>query len=1353
MADEAEIKGKIEIEGARQSAAELAAVGEAFDKTGQKAKGAAEAAATSGSAWSKFKQDFASGFNFSAGLSAFNLLSDGLRNFGSMAITAATEYETAMNLLQAATGGTAAEMAAFGDRARELGSDLSLPATSAGGAATAMLELSKAGLSVDESMNAAKGTLQLAATEMMKESEAAQITAGALNTFGLAGNQATAVADKLAAGSNASAASVRSLAAGIQQAGFAFSANNQSLDDLVTSLAALSNVGLTGSDAGTALKNAMIQLAAPTQQSAALMERLGFNAFDAQGQMKPMEQLIGELQTALSGMTDQERNAALNTIFLSDGMKAMIPLLDLGTQGFSDLRGQVNEQGAAAKMAEAQTKGLAGAMAGLTSAAESLAVEALVPLLPAITAVVTALATGVGSITTAAGAVADNLVPALVIMSPVIAALAVTHLPAMIVSLQASATAAYSAAAAFIAANLPVIALTASLAAIVGVAKYFMDTASEATAGLFAQSEAYQGATKALEDYRKAQENTAQSLKGVGAADAAELERLTRLYEEKLKRATGDGVGNWFKAAFDSDEVTQNQIAELQQYESAIAIVEGRLSRTTTTINTNTEAAKQNDNAMALSRMGLVNYATTSEDSAKKMAAAYRATQEEIDAANKAIEKILANGPQAMGDIGSLAADFMIERENAAAAHEAKLAELRAKGNTEAVNEEIKAYQTREQTAANSYANQQAAQREHLGRMLIDWVNAQAQMNPAFAEKSAELIGLIEERYGVIASSAEKAFGSNIGAFSGFVDGTIGSIEELDAVLAKNEQQFIANEVAARKLNNKYTTELELKYERGEIDLPTYQQQLAEVPQRVHTQLEADARVAAAQAQKADDQYRRIERNIETEITANNSKATSAAQATGGAYKTYVPSVVTTNAEFTGDGAIADARTVGANLGLGMIQGMQSVAGRVANTMSGLVNNALAAAKSTGIIRSPSYKFDLEVGQPIGEGVAQGIDKSRPKAETAMEKTVNSIAKEYSRHARDMEKLNSSHAAELANIWERYYDDLDKQTRKFNGDKFDQQLDFYEGIADLDAADRAAAMERQRAAWDVAQQMAQEGRAAEAAAYYEAAIREIEADTERGERIKQIAQDIADSKKALAEATSDEERARIEEEIRQLESRKQYLEEVDQQRDQLAAERLKQQQEADDSLAKQRDESLEKENADFSEAQQKLVDDFTTAVETIINGEERQLDAHLRYAQSIVDSYNTMIAIADKLKASIPSAAEATGAAEAPADGSHAGGLESVPSTMRGYYRANLHPKEGVLTAEENTAWRWLQGKTNQEPSAGVMPQRLRSLDDGGGDVHINGPLIGQAIINNEMDIEVVAEQIWQKIKRKKGGR
>lgn len=336
-----------------------------------------------------------------------NVLAGAIREVGQWvgeSLSVAGDFQETLNIMGATSGATAAQLDQVAAKAKELGADLELPTTSANDAAEVMLELSKAGLDVQESMDAAKGALLLAAAADTDSATATGILTGALNAFGLEATEATRIADLLAAGANASSASMTDLGQGLQQAGAIAHAAGMPVEDLITSLAALTNVGYTGSDAGTALKNAMTRLINPTDKAAKLMAQIGFNAYDAQGKMKPFPQLLSELNQSLAGMTDEQRNAALSTIFLSDGMKAMIPLLALGEDGFLALKDQVTEQGAAADVARARMQGWNGALASAKSQLENLQLTVGQFLIAALTPMVTQLGIVIGQISAFADA-------------------------------------------------------------------------------------------------------------------------------------------------------------------------------------------------------------------------------------------------------------------------------------------------------------------------------------------------------------------------------------------------------------------------------------------------------------------------------------------------------------------------------------------------------------------------------------------------------------------------------------------------------------------------------------------------------------------------------------------------------------------------------------------------------------------------------------------------------------------------------------------------------------------------------------------------------------------------------------
>lgn len=293
-------------------------------------------------------------------------------------------YEKAMNVFKATTGASAEVMARAGQIAKELGADLKLPATSAGDAALAMTELAKGGLSAQQAMDAARGTLQLAAAAQIDEARAAEIAANALNAFKLEASEAGRVADLLASAANASSAEINDIALSMQQSAASASALKIPIDDLITAIGLMANAGIKGSDAGTSLKTMMNALTPSTDKAVAAMNQLGINAFDAQGKFIGLEAVIAQAQPALQRMTDQERAFAIETAFGSDAMRAANILLGSGTEAFIKMDEAMNRAGASMELASAKTQGLGGALDGIRSQLETIALSIFQAVAPGI---------------------------------------------------------------------------------------------------------------------------------------------------------------------------------------------------------------------------------------------------------------------------------------------------------------------------------------------------------------------------------------------------------------------------------------------------------------------------------------------------------------------------------------------------------------------------------------------------------------------------------------------------------------------------------------------------------------------------------------------------------------------------------------------------------------------------------------------------------------------------------------------------------------------------------------------------------------------------------------------------------
>jgi TP901 family phage tail tape measure protein len=315
---------------------------------------------------------------------------------GTAALLSAADFEQAMNVMQQVSGATEGQMASLQAQALQLGAETSF---SAGEAAQAMLELSKAGLSASEVSAAIGGTLDLAAAGGLGLAQAAEISANAVNVFGLGADQTTNIANMLAAAANASSVEVTDLAQGMQMAGSVFASSGQSVDSLTTALALMGNAGIAGSDAGTSLKTMLMRLAAPTDDAADVLASLGVAVYNTDGSMRSFEGILGDLTTATSGLTDEQRNMALTTVFGADAIRAVNILTAAGVSGWDNMAGAVGTAGAASAVAEARMKGISGAIEYVKGSIDSFLIGTMLPFADSISGALRA----VGDMVTAFG--------------------------------------------------------------------------------------------------------------------------------------------------------------------------------------------------------------------------------------------------------------------------------------------------------------------------------------------------------------------------------------------------------------------------------------------------------------------------------------------------------------------------------------------------------------------------------------------------------------------------------------------------------------------------------------------------------------------------------------------------------------------------------------------------------------------------------------------------------------------------------------------------------------------------------------------------------------------------------------
>lgn len=290
--------------------------------------------------------------------------------FTKTSIDAGMNFDTAMSQVAATMGTTVDKIGNVKAKAEEMGRTTKYTATEA---AEGMNILAQAGLSADEQISGIGTVLNLASAGAMSLEESASYTAGAVKGFGDSMSNASYYADLMAKGATLANTDVRGL--GEAFSGSAATAKNygQAADSVTLSLLRLAEQNVTGSEASTALNRAMADLYTPTDDASKALDQLGVSAYKSNDEVKDFNDLVDELNGSLQGMTAEQKNNALATIFTTQGLQAfnkMTASSDATVQKF--WKGIQDSSGSAAQQAATQLDNLQGDITLLSSATEGL---------------------------------------------------------------------------------------------------------------------------------------------------------------------------------------------------------------------------------------------------------------------------------------------------------------------------------------------------------------------------------------------------------------------------------------------------------------------------------------------------------------------------------------------------------------------------------------------------------------------------------------------------------------------------------------------------------------------------------------------------------------------------------------------------------------------------------------------------------------------------------------------------------------------------------------------------------------------------------------------------------------------
>lgn len=288
---------------------------------------------------------------------------------GTAAVTTGNDFEAQMSRVQAIAGATADELEQLTNQAIDLGASTTFSASEV---ASGMENLASAGFTTQEIMDAMPGLLNLAASSGADLARSSEIAASAIRGFGLEANSSAHIADVFAEASARTNAQVEDMGEAMKYIAPVANTMGLSIEEVAAAIGIMSDAGIKGEQAGTTLRGALVRLTKPTSKMQAVMDDLGISFYDNEGKMKSLAEMVSMLQEATAGLTEEEEQYALTTIFGTESLSGMTALISRGSDDLRDMTKEFeNADGAAKDMADTMLDNTKGSIEELKGSLES----------------------------------------------------------------------------------------------------------------------------------------------------------------------------------------------------------------------------------------------------------------------------------------------------------------------------------------------------------------------------------------------------------------------------------------------------------------------------------------------------------------------------------------------------------------------------------------------------------------------------------------------------------------------------------------------------------------------------------------------------------------------------------------------------------------------------------------------------------------------------------------------------------------------------------------------------------------------------------------------------------------------
>lgn len=289
------------------------------------------------------------------------------------AVKKSIDFDDSMRKVKATSGATGSEFQQLRDKALEMGAKTKFSASES---ADALNYMALAGWDTKDMLGGIDGVMQLAAASGEDLGQVSDIVTDSLTAFGMKAKDSGHFADVLAQTSSKANTDVRGLGEAFKYVAPVAGALGYTVEDTSIAIGLMSNAGIKGEKAGTALRTMFTNLSKPTGDMKKKMDELGISITDSNGNMLPMRDVMDQLRGKFKGLSKEQQASAAATIFGKEAMSGALAIINASDEDYQKLTKSIDgSKGAAKRMSDEMEGGIGGSIRQMKSAIESLAIS------------------------------------------------------------------------------------------------------------------------------------------------------------------------------------------------------------------------------------------------------------------------------------------------------------------------------------------------------------------------------------------------------------------------------------------------------------------------------------------------------------------------------------------------------------------------------------------------------------------------------------------------------------------------------------------------------------------------------------------------------------------------------------------------------------------------------------------------------------------------------------------------------------------------------------------------------------------------------------------------------------------